>query len=314
MTLHEYRRAAERYLSAMPSMKKSQNTVRMYRQILNRYAAYLEAEQISEAGPLSVVGWRVALFGAGLSSNTVRYDMTVLHGFFEWAVRMRLCDGNPVDTAEIPEQKAPEYNLLTREEIRQLLRERPRGVYRKHSERNRAIILLLLQAGMRNSELRGLRPCDLNFEQNTITVRHGKGDRSREIAFPALSQSAVRAYLASGARPAWAGDAGPLFGTDADATGHSTGGTEWHPLSSAALLGIVNRYVEHCTGHRGVKVHALRHAAASLWDDMGIPMRTIQTVLGHASIRTTEQIYVRILDKSKAAQQVNRAFDGADFA
>ena len=89
MTLHEYRRAADRYLSALPSMKKSQNTVRMYRQILNRYAAYLEAEQISEAGPLSVVGWRVALFGAGLSSNTVRYDMTVLHGFFAGRVVFR---------------------------------------------------------------------------------------------------------------------------------------------------------------------------------------------------------------------------------
>ena len=314
MNRTEYEQAADQYLAALPSMKKSQNTIRMYRHILNRYADYLRNEQNRGTTPLSVVGWRVSLFDEDLSANSVRYYMTVLHGFFEWAVRMHMCPENPVDTAEIPEQKDVAYNLLTLDEIKQLFQQQPHGLNTKTMPRNRAIIFLLLQAGMRNSELRNLRLCDLNFEQNTITIRHGKRDKRREIAFPQLAQSAVKSYLASGTRPAWVDDTAPLFGSDADRNGHSTGGTEWHPLSSAALLGIVNRYVESCTGHKGIKVHALRHAAASLWDDMGTPMRTIQTVLGHASIRTTEQIYVKILDKSKAAQKVNQAFDKAEFA
>lgn len=314
MNLNEYNEIITQYLDSLPSMKKSLNTVRMYTSILNRYADYLCKHQKSDVSPLSVVGWRVYLFDEGISSNSVRYYMTVLHGFFEWSVRMQLCSTNPVKLEEMPEQKPIAYNLLTMDEIKQLFRETPRHMHDKTTPRNRAIIFLLLQAGMRNSELRALRLCDLNFEQNTITIRHGKGDKRREIAFPQLAQSAVKSYLASGTRPAWVDDTAPLFGSDADRNGHSTGGTEWHPLSSAALLGIVNRYVESCTGHKGIKVHALRHAAASLWDDMGIPMRTIQTVLGHASIRTTEQIYVKILDKSKAAQKVNQAFDKAEFA
>ena len=52
-----------------------------------------------------------------------------------------------------------------------------------------------------------------------------------------------------------------------------------------------------------------RHAAASLWDEKGVPMRDIQNALGHNDIRTTQQIYVSVLNKSKSAERINAVFD-----
>ena len=311
MTHAEYKKAVGQYLAALPSLNKSANTVKAYGAALASFGSWVdenttEAEKNQINSKLFVIAWRTALASQN-SNNTVHHRLVCLHAFFAWACRMGLCDRNPVDEEEIPETAEVEYNLLTYEEIKKILVEMPKGIHVKTSCRNRAIVLLLCMAGLRNSELRHLRLSDLDFENGTISVRHGKGDKSRTVAFPSTCRTAVKEYLASGVRPESAGPDGLLFGTMADETGHGRT-AEWHEITGQGLLGMVNRYTEKCCGH-SVCVHALRHAAASLWDHLNITPSEMQQALGHASITTTMGIYRHVLKSDKAAQSINAAMD-----
>ena len=313
MTKQQYIKAYNQYLDSLPSMKKSINTIKAYSLALRKLEDYLnDIEHTGDISPIDIVNFRTALYNTGIKSNTVKQYLIGLHSFFESAIRMKLIKENPVQVEEIPKNEPIEYDLLSLDEIKQTLNSTtlPKGMTRELYVRNRAIVVLFLQAGLRNTELRSLRPCDLDFENGTITVKHGKGDKQRMIAFPVLARDAVKEYLSSDIRPKHLTDKDWLFGSDCDKNGHSTYGKEWHRLSSYALLLMIRRYIERCTGKKnGVKVHALRHAFASVVAEIGVPIRTVQLALGHSSVNVTEQIYARVLNRTAVAESINTALD-----
>lgn len=305
----EYRDAVRNYEDALPSAGKSAKTIKSYSIILRKFGEYISGrEGEAEITSADIIRWRASLFSEHVSNNSIKQYLSVLHGFFNWCMRMHYIDKNPVDAKEIPGASDIDYNLLNMDEINELLWSNKKSKT-PHTIRNRAIVVLLLQTGIRNSELRSLRVSDLDFENSRITVQHGKGDKRRTTCFPALSQEAVKNYLSCGIRPASCKDADYLFGTDAKQEfGKRQCGEEWHQLSSESLLGIVNRYTERVCGHK-VGVHTLRHAAASVWDDRGVPMRDIQNALGHSSISTTERVYVKVLNTARAANTITLALN-----
>lgn len=309
MNKAEYGTTAERYISALPSLKKSAQTIRAYKMILGKFGDYLAEQNGEEITEMTIIGFRVWLSGKELKSNTVAHYMTVLHGFFEWACRAKLAASNPVAPEEIPKAEQIRYDLLGLDEIEKTIFSKPRGIYKKTSCRNRAIVLLLILAGLRNSELRALTPADLDFERNVVKIRHGKGDKYREAPFPALARKAMSDYLACGYRPADASERESLFGSYADENGGTTEKGAWHEMTSAMLLGLVKRYVQNITGHAGIGTHDLRHAFASYASNKGVSTRNISLCMGHANEIITNKVYISILDKSKAATVVNAALD-----
>lgn len=313
MTKQEYIKAYKQYLDGLPSMKKSANTIEAYSIALRKFEEYLNGvEHANDLSPVDIANFRTSLYSTGIKSNTVKQYLIALHTFFESAMRMKLIEENPVHMEEIPKPEPIEYDLLSLDEIKQTLNStnRPKGMTRELYIRNRAIVVLFLQAGLRNSELRSLRPCDLDFEKCTITIKHGKGDKQRIVAMPTLSRETVKEYLNSGVRPKNLTDKDLLFGSDCDKNGHSTHGKEWHAISSYALLLMIRRYIEGATGKKnGVKVHALRHAYASVVAEIGVPIRTVQLSLGHSSVYTTEKIYANVLNRTAVAETINTALD-----
>lgn len=313
MTKQEYIKAYKQYLNSLPSMKKSINTIKAYSLALRKFEYYLNGiEHTGDISPIDVVSFRTEMADTGIKSNTIKQYLIGLHSFFESAIRMKLTEENPVQMEEIPKTEPIEYDLLNMDEIKTAIANTncPKGMTRELFVRNRAIVVLFLQAGLRNSELRSLTPADLDFEKCTITVKHGKGDKKRMIAFPATSREAVKEYLNSGVRPKNLTDKNWLFGSDCDKNGHSTYGKEWHQLSSYALLLMIRRYIGGCTGkENGVKVHALRHAFASVVAEIGVPIRTVQLALGHSAISTTEKIYLNVLNRTAVAESINTALD-----
>ena len=313
MNKQEYIKAYNQYLNSLPSMKKSINTIKAYSLALRKFEDYLNGiEHSGDISPIDIVNFRTELSKTGIKSNTIKQYLIGVHSFFEAAIRIKLTNENPVQMEEVPKSEPIEYDLLSLEEIKMAIENTtsPKGMERELFARNRAIVVLFLQAGLRNAELRSLRPEDLDFEKCTITVKHGKGDKKRMISFPFTAREAVKKYLASGVRPAHLTDKDWLFGSDCDKNGHRTNGKEWHQLSSYALLLMIRRYIAGSTGkENGVKVHALRHAFASVVAEIGVPIRTVQLALGHSSVNVTEQVYAKVLNRTAVAENINTALD-----
>lgn len=308
----EFSPAMERYLASLPSSGKSENTIRTYRIALRKFGDYLADKPESQnITPDTVTDFRTAMFENGATVNTIRHTMIILHGFYRSPAAGRLNGKkNPVIYDDIPDEEPREYNLLSKGMILSLLAEKG-DKSKKNSCRNTALVVLLLQSGLRNSELRSLTPEDLDFQNGRIIVRHGKGNKRRIAPFPELSQRRVLEYLQTESRPKYCTDQDTLFGSTADENGR-VGHGRWHPMSSDELNAIVKRFVYRATGKDGIHAHTLRHAAASYWDDLGVPIRDVQNALGHSSVRTTEKIYISILDKEKSSSKILSAFDGGE--
>lgn len=309
MNRTDFQKYTEQYIASLPSSKKSDKTVITYGVALKKFSEYLnEINLDGEICPLTLVNFRTEMYSTEVKSNTIAYYMTVLHTFFEWALRMGLAEQNPVKREEIPKLQEIDYDLLSLDEIKKLLTEIPKGINHKTALRNRAIVILLVQVGLRNSELRLLPLSALDFEKGCIEIRHGKGDKRRVVAFPTLARQLIQEYLKSGVRPPNLTPNDYLFGTDCDENGKTTNRKVWKPFSPQGLLGLVNRYTRLCCGHE-VGVHCLRHCATSLWSELGVEPRAIQQSLGHSLYSTTEKIYLHVLNRQSVSNKINFAFD-----
>lgn len=290
--------AGEEYLARLETLNYSPRAIESYRSIIYRFADHFPSD--ADIKKSDVEEWRSK---QNVSPNSLKHYMTILNAFFKWYGEEKKY-GNPFENVQKPLPEEVKYNLLTLDEIDELLTRRRTEGHKSKDAQKHAIVVLMLTSGLRSGELRSLRLNDVDLENNTITVRHGKGDKSREVPFPSVAQEALKEYLAT---VNIKGD-DVLFGSNADEYGHKKEG-EWHEFCGSSFRKMIIRYVESVTGHKGIHPHTLRHAAASLWDDMAIDTRTIQKAMGHASLATTERIYISILDKSKAAKRINAAFN-----
>ena len=292
-------------------------SVEQYTRIINQYNAFCTNKQQDPSLPSSVSAYKAYMAtDRGVKLSTVQYHLTVLRSFFAFCMEtLQTVEDNPVheklnvNKKKLSAERRPYGDkLLTESEIRALVSCTSLPfVHQRTFLRNRAIVLTLVMCGLRNSELRALRVRDLDFHRCQITVEYGKGGKRRTVAFPAAARNAVRQYIQE-ARPAFLPEDAPLFGV---------GDTpeEWHEIDRFSLSTLVRRYVEHATGHKGERSHALRHAYASTLLSNGARIQEIQTELGHSSIRTTER-YAAMLNPHRANEHtcsiLDNLFEGYD--
>lgn len=302
MTYTEYAAAAREYIASLPSAGKAGSTVTTCAAVLRSFGAYCaEKGENKNITTAYVTGWRAQL-ARTCSDNTINMRMHYLSAFYEWAVRLGLAASNPVARAEYPKKTETDYVLLSLDELQKVLHEpQPHLKYRrsKNITRDRAIVTVLITTGLRNSEMRSLRLSDLDFTNGQIKVRNGKGKKNRIVPFPSIAQQAVKGYLAGPGCPKPFKDSYPLFGADTSA---------WHGLSATSLNTAVKNYVISMTG-KDIHCHTLRHCYTALCDYRGVPLRDVSATLGHSSIRTTENVYLYVLDKQKSARSVSAALN-----
>jgi site-specific recombinase XerD len=170
--------------------------------------------------------------------------------------------------------------VLTREEIMLLLaacsRRGSSGV------RNHALIVTCWRAGLRIAEALALRPADVNTETGVLSIRHGKGDRSRTVALDAHACAVIDAWIERRAR----------LGINGRSTLFCT--LKGTPLSSAYVRTALARLGRRASLEKRVHAHGLRHAFASELASEGIELRIIQALLGHANASTTDRYLARI--------------------
>ena len=302
------------FLSDCATNGKSNDTIQNYRATLARLISWAgEAADIAEIRTADIAAFKTYM--GGVKVTTLHQHLEHLKLFFDWAVGMEIIPVSPVKAFLFPNKKnisqvrnrPIEEKLTVDEAMKMLTSEKPTWMRNGTFPRNQAICALLITGGLRNQELAALRPGDLDFDAGCISVQHGKGDKFRTVPFPAVAQELVRAYLASGYRPASCTDADPLFGTVPKS------GDGWNTLDRHILSEIVRRTVESVAGKDKIRSHKLRHAFASVSREMGMTKEDIQECLGHASLGTTEK-YLDRLNPEAAPKRMNDMWDSLGTA
>ena len=271
----------------------SPNTVRSYGSDLAQFAGFLETRSAdsggndsgtadSDAGHVDTGVLRAyfaSLHERGLSSTTVARKLAALRSFYRYLVRSGAVDQDPARALKAPRTPGRIPTRMEMEEVEALLH--APDPHTPLGSRDLAILELLYGTGLRVSELVSLNLADINANHRILRVL-GKGGKERVVPFGEVAADALLAW--SRMRAEIQGDQG-----DSEAVFlNSRGGR----LSDRSVRTVVQRYLGEAglvrlTG--AVSPHTLRHAFATHLLDRGADLRSIQELLGHASLATTQK-------------------------
>lgn len=272
----------------------SSNTVAAYRRDLGGFVNFLRRcrLEIGRAGADHVARHLLTLRQQGLSPRSVARHLSAVRGLYRFLVREGSLDRDPTAHLEAPHPPRRLPRTLSPEEAAALVESPP--VDDAIGIRDRALLELLYATGMRASECLALRVEDVNLSAGYV-IPTGKGDRQRLIPVGAQALHWVRLYLrtARGALVRRA-DPGILFANRAG-----------RPLSRQGLWGIIKKAARRAGVRSAVSPHTLRHSFASHLLERGADLRSIQAMLGHADISTT-QIYTHL--PTSAIREMYRRF------
>ena len=234
------------------------------------------------------------LIQQGLSPKTVNYHIVALRSFFKFLIRNDIETISPekLDLAKIPPRQV---NYLTKEEVTKIL-EAPKSTHPDSnvlSLRDTAILQTLYGTGLRVTELISLKINDIHIDQKQFSII-GKGNKLRSVFMTQQAKTAIREYLSART------DTSDFLFISLSKNSYGK------PLSRNSIEAIVKQYATHAGINKKVTPHTLRHSFATSLLRKGADIRSVQALLGHSSITTT-QIYTHIDDKF--LQEVHNLLD-----
>lgn len=213
---------------------------------------------------------------------TVAKKISALRAFFRFLAKRRVVKDSPAEALRPPAIRKSAPRFLTVPDALRVVTAPDEDGHReaKLAVRDKAILELLYATGVRVSELVGLRVRDLDLDEGRGRVT-GKGDKERVIFFGDPATLALRAYLAE--RPSFVDADGQQAGDALFLGRHGT------PMTQRQVQNVVRRYGALGAGRGELHPHALRHTCATHLLDAGADLRSIQELLGHASLSTTQR-------------------------
>jgi integrase/recombinase XerD len=272
----------------------ARNSVEGYSRDVRAYLATLDGLGIArwdQVGRAEVRAHLAALLRAGLSARSQARAMSAIRGFHRLLLEERIASTDPTDEVDSPRAVHRLPGLLSRDEVEDLLRH-PDG-RTAAGLRDRAMLELLYATGLRVTELVSLRLNDLDLETRVLKAR-GKGSKERLVPVGAPAAEAVRAYLAQARERLLRGRRShDLFVTP-------RGGR----LTRQGFAKLLGRHARGAGIRRAISPHKLRHSFATHLLEGGADLRSVQVMLGHADVTTT-QIYTHV-DRSHARRLYDR--------
>lgn len=264
----------------------SELTVKSYREDLTSLAEYLEEYQGSmpapgNISPLDLRGYVAALHEAGYARSSVSRRLASLRSFFRFAQREGLTDTNPAKPLRNPRPDRKLPHFLSTDDIGKLLIAPPAN--ETMGLRDRAILETMYSAGLRVSELVGVNEGDMDLENGLVRIR-GKGRRERLAPLGSYAVRALGRWLKvrklSSKEPE--GAESPVFL-------NKFGGR----LTTRSVARMLEKHLKVTGLDLRTTPHTLRHSFATHLLDRGADIRSVQELLGHKSLVTT-QIYTHV--------------------
>lgn len=261
----------------------SKNTLDSYSGDLVRYMSFLGGlgiVEIGETSKLEVMAYLLSLRKRDLSSKTVARSISVLRGFYRWLADEGVLRGNPLEDMESPRTIRSLPGVLSLDEVDSLLNQpdpsNPIGM------RDKAMLELLYATGLRVSELTNLVLNNINFEAGYLVVM-GKGAKERIVPMGQEALHWLKRYLEGSRKMLLGNNRSPLAFVSQWGKGMTRQGF-WKTIKKYALMAGIRKTISP---------HTLRHSFASHLLEGGADLRSVQSMLGHVDISTT-QIYTHV--------------------
>jgi integrase/recombinase XerD len=264
----------------------SVNTVAAYRRDLAKFNVFVQKRKrtLDAVNRDDVVDFLAALYREKLESRTVARHLVTLRNFFRFAQIQELITADPSLNLESPKIRRSLPGYLKLEEVDRLLAQPDAKT--ALGLRDLAMLEVLYSTGLRVSELIGLRVADLDAKVGCIRCI-GKGDKERIVPAGRKALGMVEKYLRD-ARPKLLGKGVASQALFVNRRGHS--------LSRVGVWKILSAYGRRAGLRIALAPHMLRHSFATHLLERGADLRSVQLMLGHADISTT-QIYTHVVEE-----------------
>ena len=274
----------ELWLQAKEAQGISPRTIEMYRDTVSRFIQYLEAKKITTPEQVEPTTIREYLINRKphVKSQTLHNYFRIPKMMWRWCVRQGLMESNPFEKVEAPRMEKVIKRALTQQEVVALLNACRGSDWL--SLRDKALILLLLDTGLRIQEALGLRVSDI---QGTSCLVRGKGAKWRLVSFTPETRTALFRYL----------KACPFHPTESDPV--------WYGAKGAMTIHGMKLAVRRVSREAGLNIgpHQLRRTFATWTLRQGINLEHLRVLMGHSDLKVLQQYLALVEEDLKQAHK-----------
>ena len=261
--------------------KYSLNTVKNYDIIINKYINFLENKDITKVNKKDILNFIEYDKSLGNTQSTIINNLDVIRSFYKFLEIEEVINNNPMDDIENPKTKKIIPRVLSIEEVKKILEV---DLINKFSYRNKAMLELMYSSGLRVSELVNLKTYDINLDIGNVRVM-GKGSKERLIPIDDYAIYYLKIYIEQYRSEINKKNSDYLFLNN-----------RYTNISRQTFFNIIKEIAVKKNIKTTFSPHTLRHSFATHMLENGADIRSIQELLGHSNISTT-QIYTHVSDK-----------------
>jgi len=254
---------------------RSPKTIESYKRYLDIFLKLTKVKKPSQITEETIKKYRIYLYDKNLKPQTYGYALIVLRNFLRFLLKKGIKTFNP-ELIELPKLHQREILILREEEVVRLL-SAPKGQSLKE-KRDKAILETLLSTGLRLSELVSLNKDQVNFKEGEIIIK-GKGGKIRAVFLSSSAKEAIKSYLKER--------------NDFEEALFVNLKNPPKRLTPRAVEKIVSFWARKSGITKKVTPHTLRHQFATKLLKNGVDLRSVQALLGHSNLSTT-QIYTHL--------------------